>query len=831
MERKDWMVHDPVCGMDIGKKDAAGSSIYKGKTVYFCNLLCKQKFDAHPEKYAKPTPVSANPRRQKHRPVQPPLPAMPEGAPTVRSTLPVEGMSCASCVLKVEHALKSVPGVVDAAINFGTEEASISYYPDRAGLPDLKEAVRSAGDYRLLETTEEKLEETEEQSRKSHLLSLKRKSLFSLAASAAVMLVSMKNGIPGLKWLPDMPAKLFLFLLTTVVLAGPGAQFFRGFWTTLKHRTADMNTLVAVGTGSAYLFSSAAFFFPSLFRLHHVHDLYFDTAVMITTFILLGKFLEARAKQKTSKAVRDLFNLRPKTARLIKRGRETEVPVSALATGDRIVVRPGESVPVDGILRKGRSSVDESMITGEPMPADKKPGDTVTGGTINRLGHFEFEAVRVGGDTMIARIVRMVHEAQGSKAPVQRLADRVASVFVPVVIALAVMTFAVWMAWGPPPAFQRALLNFISVLIIACPCALGLATPTAVIAGTGLGAKNGILIKDGENLETAGRVTTVVFDKTGTLTRGKPDITDVIPMGRWKEKDVLFYAASAEKGSEHPLARALISKARSAKVKLAAPAEFQALPGEGIRTRIRRRNVLVGSAAWLKKNGVATAAAGRIAASLASEGKSPILIAIDGKCAGVFGAADLLKEKAAQAVRRLKSEGMRVILLTGDNAQTGRRIGNQAGVDEVIAEVLPQDKSSVVQKLQDKGEIVAMVGDGINDAPALARANVGMALSTGTDVAVHAAGITLMRNDLRSVHDAIRLSRRTMLTIRQNLFWAFIYNAIGIPVAAGLLYPAFGLSLKPVFAAAAMSLSSVSVVSNSLRLGRMKWHEICKSLY
>ncbi len=814
------MAHDPVCGMDISKKDAAGKSLHKGKTVYFCSLRCKQKFDANPEKLGKcPAPLTARPRRKASVPVHP----LPKNGSAVRLTLPVEGMSCASCVLKVEDALKSVPGVVDAGVNFGTEEASVAYIPGRMDMNDLKQAVASAGDYRLLETREETLDETEQRSRRKYLLSLKRKSLFGLAASAAVMLVSMKKGIPGLKSLPDFYAGLFVFILTTVVLAGPGFLFFRGFWSSLKHRSADMNTLVALGTGSAYLFSSAAFFFPAFFHVHHLHELYFDTAVMITTFILFGRFLEARTKQKTSEAVRGLLGFAPQTARRIGRGGETVVPVSSLSPGDRIAVRPGESVAVDGVVKKGRSSLDESMITGEPMPVEKKPGDRVTGGTINRLGQFEFEAVRVGGDTVIARIVRMVHEAQGSKAPVQRQADRVASVFVPAVIAAAALTFASWLVWGPSPAFRGALLHSISVLVIACPCALGLATPTAVTAGTGLGARHGILFKNGESLETAGRVTTVVFDKTGTLTLGKPVVTDVIPLGRRKEKDVLYFAASAEKGSEHPLALAIVSKAQNAGIRLNSPAAFQAVPGEGISARIAGRKVLVGSMAWLKKNGVDVSAAGPVWASLASEGKTPLCLAVNGKAAGLFAAADMLKENAPDAVRRLKSEGMRVILLTGDNAAAGRKIADLAGVGEVIAGVLPHEKAETIRSLRKKGEIVAMVGDGINDAPALAEADVGMALSSGTDMAVHTAGITVMRNDLEAVHDAIRLSRRTMRTIRQNLFWAFAYNTVGIPVAAGILVPAFGISLSPAFAAAAMSLSSISVVANSLRLGRMKW--------
>ena len=812
------MVHDPVCGMDIEKKDAAGTSVSKGRTVYFCSLRCKERFDAEPERFLRsqrsPTPKVRHPTS---RPV-----LSGKKADAVHVTLPVEGMSCASCVLKVENALKAVPGILDAGVNFGTEEVSIDYLPAMTGPQDWKNAVRSAGDYHLLETPEETLEEVEAQSLEKRLRVLKHKTVFGLLASALVMVGSMKHMIPVLDSLPDIPVGLALLALSTAVLVWPGSQFFKGAWSSLRRRTADMNTLVALGAGSAYLYSTAAFLFPGMAHTSGMHDLYFDSAAMITSLVLLGRTLEARAKRRTSSAVRELIDLRPKTARVVRKEGERDIPTAEVIPGDRIVVRPGESIPVDGVVRRGRSSVDESMVTGEPMPVDKKPGDTVTGGTINKFGHLEFVAERVGGQTLLAQIVRSVREAQGSKAPVQRLVDRVASIFVPAVVVVAVLTFAVWWIFGPPPAFNRALLNFVSVLIIACPCALGLATPVAVVAGTGVGAKHGILIKNGESLETASRITSVVFDKTGTLTWGKPELVKVVPLGGFNEKDLLFFAASAEKGSEHPLAEAVVTEATRRGVALSEAESFQAVPGKGVRARVRKRTVLVGTEKWMTENGVGTAQASPQLESFALEGWTPLLAAVDKKLAGICGAADRLKENASRIVDRLKTAGLKVLLLTGDNARAAESVAKRIGIDEVKAGVLPQDKARVIEKLRQTGQTVAMVGDGINDAPALAQADVGMAFASGTDVAVHSAAITFMRNDLEAVIDAVRLSRKTMRIIRQNLFWAFVYNAVGIPIAAGVLYPAFGLTLKPVFAAAAMSLSSISVVANALRLRRIK---------
>jgi len=813
------MVHDPVCEMDIEKADAAGTSVYKGRTYYFCNLDCKNRFDTDPDKYLR----SKIRRSPSHRHVSDSIDIQTRlNAAPVHVTLPVEGMSCASCVLKVEHALKTLPGVLDANVNFGTEEASITYIPESATLSDFKKALGSAGDYRILDISGEEIEDAEEESRRKRLRELKQKSLFGGIVSVLVMVGSMKHMIPGVSALPDIPVGMAMFLLTTAVLFYSGSQFFRGAWATLLHRTADMNTLVAVGTASAYVYSCAAFFFPNRLHTHGLHHLYFDTSVMITALILIGRYLEARAKQKTTNAIRELLSLKPKNTGVIRGGKEILIPVEEVIPGDRIVVRPGERIPVDGIVREGQSSVDESMITGESMPVEKKPGNTVVGGTLNRLGSFQFEAVRVGRETLLAQIVRMVRDAQGSKAPVQRLADRVASVFVPVVIGIALLTFAAWLVLDPFHSFNRSLLNFISVLIIACPCALGLATPTAIIAGTGLGAKHGILIKNGESLETADRITTVVFDKTGTLTRGKPEITDAISLSGLKENDLFELAASAEKGSEHPLAEALVAAAEKKKIKLAAAQAFQAVPGKGIRATIKDKAVFVGNAAWMRENGIPLGNAKNVLDLLSSQGKTPLFVASDGELGGILGASDVLKENAPDVVRQLKNMSIRVLLVTGDSKKTGETIGKIAGVDRTVTEVLPQDKAKIVRQLQKAGETVAMVGDGINDAPALASADVGIALSSGTDVALHAAGITLMRDDLQSVIEAIRLSHKTMRTIKQNLFWAFIYNVIGIPIAAGVLYPVFGILLQPVFAAAAMSLSSVSVVSNSLRLRKAK---------
>jgi Cu+-exporting ATPase len=576
-----------------------------------------------------------------------------------------------------------------------------------------------------------------------------------------------------------------------------------------------------VGTSAAYLYSTVMTFFPGVFKSYGLElGVYYDTAAMIITLILLGKLLEAIAKGHTSEAIKRLMGLKPKTARVIRGEIEQDIPVDEVRQGDWVVVRPGEKIPVDGILREGHSAVDESMLTGESLPVEKYPGDEVMGATINKTGSFKFEATKVGRDTALAQIIKLVEEAQGSKAPIQRLADRVASIFVPTVILISVVTFGIWLIFGPHPAFTFALLNFVAVLIIACPCAMGLATPTAIMVGTGRGAENGILIKSGESLETVHRVKTIIFDKTGTLTQGKPLVTDVVVSDGYQEEQVLRWAASVEKESEHSLGEAIVSAAREKNIQLQAVETFEAIPGHGVKARIDGEPLLLGNLRLMEENGVGVDGLRDEAARLAGEGKTPMIVALNGRAAGIVAVADTLKPNTREAVEALHRMGVEVIMITGDNERTAKAIASQIGIDRVLAEVLPWDKSQQVKKLQEEGKIVAMVGDGINDAPALAQADVGIAIGTGTDVAIESSDITLISGDLRAVIAAIQLSRRTIRTIKQNLFWAFIYNILGIPIAAGILYPFWGVLLNPMIASAAMAMSSVSVVTNSLRLKR-----------
>jgi len=600
-----------------------------------------------------------------------------------------------------------------------------------------------------------------------------------------------------------------------------GRRFFVGAWAALKHGTTDMNTLIAIGTASAWIYSTVATFHPQFFTGHDMTlHVYYDTAAMITTLILMGRLLEARAKSRTSDAIRKLMGLAAKTARIIRDGTEVDVPVENVVRGDLVVVRPGEKIPVDGVIQEGRSSIDESMLTGESIPVEKQAGDEVIGATINKSGSFTFKATKVGAETALAQIVRLVEEAQGSKAPVQRLADKVASVFVPAVIGAAVATFIIWYFWGPVPALTYAVLNFVAVLIVACPCSLGLATPTAIMVGTGKGAEMGVLIKDAQSLERAHKITAIVFDKTGTLTRGKPQVTDVIPAGGGSREELLHVVGSIEKASEHPLAEAVVAYAQSSGIGLDKPDDFEAIAGSGVVARFNGKQALLGNARFLTERGIDVSSLEEESEKLSLEGKTVIYAALEGKPLGAIALADTLKEHSVEAVSMLKDMGLEVIMLTGDNKRTAKAIAEQAGVDRALSEVAPGGKAEEIKRLQEEGHVVAMVGDGINDAPALAQADIGIAIGAGTDVAMEASDVTLVKEDLRSVVSAIKLSRRTMRTIKQNLFWAFVYNSIGIPIAAGILYPAFGILLKPVFAALAMAFSSVSVVSNSLRLKR-----------
>jgi Cu+-exporting ATPase len=733
-------------------------------------------------------------------------------------TIAIGGMTCATCVNRIEKGLRQVEGVIEAQVNLATERATVLYHSEKAGKSEFRKTVEDLG-YEVRGFEEEAMADREAEARTREIRLQKRKFVVSAVLSAAIFFGSMPEWFP---WWPTILQNHFtLFVLTTPVQVWAGWQFYRGFWLALKHRTSDMNTLIAVGTSAAYLYSVVITFFPQWFRARGLGlGVYYDTSAMIITLILLGKLLEAMAKGQTSSAIKRLMGLQTKTARVIRNGQERDVPVDEVRRGDTVVIRPGEKIAVDGVVREGSSAVDESMLTGESIPVEKRPGDPVMGGTLNKTGSFRFEATKVGKETALAQIIRLVEEAQGSKAPIQRLADRVASVFVPAVISIAVVTFAVWMIFGPRPAFTLALLNFVAVLIIACPCALGLATPTAIMVGTGRGAENGILIKGGESLETIHRVNTVLFDKTGTLTQGKPSVTDIIVGKEFGEDQVLRWAASAEKGSEHPLGEAIVRAAEEKGLELRPVEGFEAIPGQGIKAQIDGEPILLGNLGLMEATGVDLNGLRGEMERLAEEGKTPMVVARNYSAAGIVAVADTLKPNSREAVEELQKMGLEVILITGDNEKTGKAVAAQMGIGRVLAEVLPWEKSRQVKTLQEEGKIVAMVGDGINDAPALAQADVGIAIGTGTDVAMETSDVTLITGDLRAVVAAIRLSKRTIRTVRQNLFWAFIYNILGIPIAAGILYPFWGILLNPMIASAAMAMSSVSVVSNSLRLRR-----------
>jgi len=752
-------------------------------------------------------------------------------AKQARCELPLVGMHCAGCAGRIEKALAQADGVDTASVNFATSRATVQYDPKTTGVETLSQLVRDMG-YQVIEAQSEgagaeshELQAAESEVREAEYREQKLRFQLSLAFSLPVLILAMAGHlVPALEKIMDFPGRNFVELaLTTPVLFWAGRGFFSGAWSAFKHRVADMNTLVALGTLSAYLYSLAATLFPNWFATaggahagHGSAPVYYEAAAAIVTLILMGRLLEARARAKTGGAIRALMGLAPKLARVERDGVVRDLPVAEVRVGDLVLVRPGEKVPVDGEVVEGGSSVDESMLTGEALAVQKKPGDTVIGATLNKTGSFTMRATRIGRDTVLQQIVRLVQEAQGSKAPIQRLADLIASYFVPVVISLAIATFVVWFDLAPAgDRLTMALITMVSVLIIACPCALGLATPTAIMVGTGRGAQSGILIKGGEALEKAHRLNTVVLDKTGTITRGVPAVTDLVAFNV-EESALLTLAASAEAGSEHPLGEAIVRSARERGYPSYAASEFQALPGQGIEAVVQGHRVLVGTAALLRQRGLEVDESE--ARRLAGLGKTPVLVALDHGFAGIIAVADPVKEGSREAIRRLHELGLEVIMLTGDHQLTAEAIAREVGVDRVLAEVLPEEKNQEIKKLQAAGKLVAMVGDGINDAPALAQADVGIAMGSGTDVAMEAADITLVRGDLNGVVASIALSRATIANIKQNLFFAFIYNILGIPIAAGVLYPVTGWLLSPIVASLAMALSSVSVVTNALRL-------------
>ncbi|MBW4557257.1 MAG: heavy metal translocating P-type ATPase [Trichormus sp. ATA11-4-KO1] len=745
------------------------------------------------------------------------------------TTLKLRGMSCASCASSIEDAINSVPGVNECIVNFGAEQATVKYDPRRTDLEAIQEAVDAAG-YSAYPLQEQNLMAGEDDAEKRHRLRESRDLMRKVAVGGIISTVLVIGSLPMMTGLhlPFIPVWLHnpwvQLMLTTPVQFWCGYSFYINGWKALKRHAATMDTLIALGTSAAYFYSLFPTLFPSFFINQGLTpDVYYETAAVVITLILLGRLFENRAKGQTSEAIRKLIGLQAKTARLIRNGREVDVPIEEVQIGDVILVRPGEKIPVDGEVVDGTSTIDEGMVTGESVPVKKQPGDEVIGATINKTGSFKFRATRVGSDTVLAQIVQLVQQAQGSKAPIQRLADQVTGWFVPAVIAIALLTFIIWFNFTGNVTL--ALITTVGVLIIACPCALGLATPTSVMVGTGKGAENGILIKGAESLELAHKIQTIVLDKTGTITQGKPTVTDFVTVNgtaNGNEIRLVQLTASVERNSEHPLAEAVVRYAQSQEVTLADVKEFEAITGSGVQGIVSNYLVQIGTQRWMEELGIDTQALQQDKERLEYLGKTAIWIAVDGQIQGLMGISDAIKPTSIQAIRALQKLGLEVVMLTGDNRRTAETIAHEVGIKRVLAEVRPDQKAATVQKLQSEGKIVAMVGDGINDAPALAQADVGMAIGTGTDVAIAASDITLISGDLRSIVTAIQLSRATIRNIRQNLFFAFIYNVAGIPIAAGILFPIFGWLLNPIIAGAAMAFSSVSVVTNALRLRKFQ---------
>ncbi|RPH63848.1 MAG: copper-translocating P-type ATPase [Acidobacteria bacterium] len=768
-------------------------------------------------------------------------------------TLPVTGMTCAACARTIERTLQRVPGVQDASVNLATNRASVRFDPSRTDVSNLAKAVRDVG-YGVLEQPDDDatLEDLQEKAHEAEYRGLRRKLIVAIAFTLPLLAIAMPH-------LDFAGVNLVQLALALPVVAYCGAQFYRSAWLAIRHRNADMNTLIALGTGAAFVYSLIATLAPGLVMtpVHasasasHSPPVYYEVTTAIITLVLLGRVLEARARGRTSAAIKRLIGLQPRLARVVRGGAEMEVPIGEVVKGDVVIIRPGERLPVDGEVLEGRSTIDESMLTGESLPVEKGPGAAVFGGTVNQTGGFRFHASRVGRETALQQIIKLVQDAQAGRAPVARLADVISFYFTPIVLCLAILTFVIWFDMLPPgQRLTMALVNFVAVLIIACPCAMGLATPTAIMVGTGRGAERGILIKSGEVLERAQAITTVVFDKTGTITTGRPEVTDVVPLGATSVEDVLALAAGAERGSEHPLGAAIVRAAEARRLQLPDPTRFEAFPGRGIEATVGSKRLLIGNQRLLAERMIDTGAADEAVARLAVAART-VMFVVDLKSGtqepsadrlgvehgtraerqepsaeilAIIGLADTPRPEAARTLHQLKDLGLELVMLTGDHQATADAIAHEVAprgeIDRVIAGVLPDRKAEEVKKLQAEGKVVAMVGDGINDAPALAQADVGIAIGSGTDVAIEASDITLIRPDLGGVVDAMALSRRTLRVIKQNLFWAFVYNVLGIPIAAGALYPLTGWLLSPMIAAGAMSLSSVSVLANSLRLRR-----------
>jgi len=875
------MVRDPVCDMEIDPGTAFATREHMGQTFYFCSENCVKQFDANPHQYAhrhsEPTGSATTGYNPDSTLLQVELPILglaKEGQPggvLIRSVLEklhgiervivnardgiavvdydpkaiqildiigmikktgyqvggaqkrisIENIRCASCVGFIENELKATPGVLNASVSLGTQEATVDYLPEQTSLKQLNTAIESWG-YKTRPAVSEEPVDQQQAAHEKEYQRLMRKFWFAALVSIPVLITAYPKFIPIVKDWSMETLRITWFgaaLLTLPVLFWSGSDFFTGAWAALKHRAANMNTLIALGTGAAWLYSVVAIVFPGIFP-EGTSEPFFDVVAVVIALVVLGQALEIRAKGRTSEAIKKLMGLQAKTARVIRNDVEMDIPVEEVLVGDVVQVRPGEKVPVDGVIIDGSSAVDESMLTGESLPASKKVGDEVIGATLNKTGAFKFRTTKVGKDTALAQIVKMVQDAQNSKAPIARLADTISGYFVPIVMILAVLTFVVWFDFGPQPQLVYGLVTAVSVLIIACPCALGLATPMSLMVGIGKGAENGILIRSGEALQTAQSIKTVVLDKTGTITKGKPELTDIVVAAQQSilSDELLRLAASVETVSEHPLAEAIVEGAKAKGLALGKPEAFEAIPGHGVTATVDGRKVALGNLKMLKRLNVDLGDLEAKSETLANDGKTPMFAAVDGKAAGIIAVADTVKEDSKEAIAALHQMGIEVVMITGDNRRTAEAIARQVGLDRVLAEVLPEDKAHNVHLLQAEGKKVAMVGDGINDAPALAQADVGLAIGTGTDVAIEASDITLIKGSLKGVVTAIEVSRATMRNIKQNLVGAFIYNTLGVPIAMGVLFPFFGLLLSPLLAGAAMAFSSVTVVSNANRL-------------